>query len=81
MSTIQTVRIGDRGRFVLPRQLRDEQGWAENDVLHLVNTEHGVVILSRDQMRAIIKTELDGPSLVDELLAQRSEAARREADG
>ncbi|MFT3799425.1 hypothetical protein [Microbacterium sp.] len=43
-----------------------------------IETESGVVVASRAQARAIVKQRLAGAHLVDELLADRRAAARRE---
>ena len=76
MSGTFTVTMGDRGRLVVPAELRDRAGLVEGTVLVLVETERGVVMATREQLKALVRAALaDSPSMVDELLADR----RREA--
>ncbi len=76
MGGTYTVTMGDRGRFVVPAELRDRTGMHEGSVLVLIETPRGVVLLSRDQAKALVRTDLAGVDLVDELLAdRRGEAA------
>ena len=47
----------------------------------MVETRHGIVLATREQVRALVRERLAGPSLVDELLAERRrEAASDDAD-
>jgi hypothetical protein len=49
-------------------------------VLVLFETARGVVLLTREQLKDLVRADLDGPSLVDELLAdRRKEAAAEDA--
>ena len=75
MGGIFTVTMGDRGRFVVPAELRDRTGMQEGSVLVLIETERGVVLLSREQAKALVRADLSKLDLVGELLADR----RREA--
>lgn len=79
MSTTSTVRVGDRGRLVLPASLRARQHWDQGETLHLIETESGVVMATREQLKRLVRDRLSGPSLVDELLDERRAAAREES--
>jgi bifunctional DNA-binding transcriptional regulator/antitoxin component of YhaV-PrlF toxin-antitoxin module len=70
-----TVTMGDRGRLVVPSELRQHAGWDSGSTLVLFETSRGVVMLTREQLKELVRADLGGPSLVDELLAGR----RREA--
>ena len=50
----------------------------EGSVLVLIETSRGVVLLSRDQAKALVRTDLAGVDLVDELLAERRGEAAAE---
>jgi bifunctional DNA-binding transcriptional regulator/antitoxin component of YhaV-PrlF toxin-antitoxin module len=78
MSGTYTVTMGDRGRLVVPADLRQHAGWDSGSVLVLFETPHGVVMLTRDQLKDLVRADLDGPSLVDELLAGRRKEAAAE---
>ena len=71
MSGIFTVTMGDRGRFVVPSELRERTGMREGSVLVLIETARGVVLLSREQAKALVRADLAGLDLVGELLADR----------
>ncbi|MCL6421967.1 AbrB/MazE/SpoVT family DNA-binding domain-containing protein [Brachybacterium sp. JHP9] len=78
MSTTETVRVGDRGRMVIPSPLRGRQHWEEGTVLHLIETPAGVVMASRDQLKALVRAQLAGGDLVEELITQRRVEASRQ---
>lgn len=78
MGDTSVVRVGDKGRIVLPVGLRSRHGWDDGVALHLVDSDEGVLLLTRDQLRARVRRSLSGPSLVDELLAERRRAAAEE---
>ena len=71
MSGIYSVTMGDRGRFVIPAELRDRTGMHEGSVLVLIETDRGVVLLSRDQAKALVRADLAKLDLVGELLTDR----------
>lgn len=78
MSGTYTVTMGDRGRLVVPAELRERAGLREGRPLVLVETDAGVVLLTREQLTARVRADLTGLDLVDELLAERRAAARDE---
>ncbi|TXN31096.1 AbrB/MazE/SpoVT family DNA-binding domain-containing protein [Lacisediminihabitans profunda] len=81
MSGTHTFTVGDRGRVVLPAQLRKHRGWPVGTTLVAVETASGVVVASRDELESIVKAELAGTDLVSELLAERRAAAQRDDRG
>ncbi len=78
MSGTYTVTMGDRGRLVVPAELRERAGLQEGRPLVLVETDAGVVLLTREQLKARVRADLTGLDLVDELLAGRRAAAHDE---
>ncbi|MHB8339751.1 MAG: AbrB/MazE/SpoVT family DNA-binding domain-containing protein [Mycobacteriales bacterium] len=70
--------MGDRGRLVIPAELRSRAGFTEGTPLVLIDAPGGVVLMSRDQLKALVRAELEGLDLVGELLADRRRAAAAE---
>lgn len=78
MSGTHTVVVGDRGRIVVPAEVRERAGLSEGTPLVLLETPTGLVLLTREQLRARVRDELAGLDLVAELLADRRRAAQEE---
>lgn len=81
-----SVTVGARGRVVLPAALRERLGVKEGDRLVLTVEKDGTVkvVSLRDAVRraqGMFAHLAPGRSLVDELIAERREEARREAEG
>lgn len=78
------VRIGPQGRVVIPAKLRRELEIEPGETF-IVRVESQRLVLERreqilERMRRELRgTAVDGTSPVDELIAERREAARREA--
>lgn len=79
MSGTHTVTIGDRGRLVVPAAFRKRFGLSEGTSLMLFETPRGLVLLSRAQLKELVRADLAGLDLVADLLAERRGAAAREA--
>ncbi len=73
-----SVQIGNRGRLVIPAQLRERAGIADGDTVTLLETPHGIVLLTRAQLKQRVREELAGLDLVNELLAERRAASKAE---
>ena len=78
MSTTFELRVGDRGRVVLPAALREELGLRQGDVLS-VTLEDGQLVASTpraplDRVRARVR----GTGVVEELLEDRRRQAEAE---
>jgi len=65
------VTMGDRGRLVIPAELRERAGLAEGVPLILLEAPHGLVLLTRSQLQELVRADLAGLDLVGELLAER----------
>ena len=78
MSGTHAITMGDRGRLVVPNEVRRRAGLEPGTPLVLLETEGGIVLLTRDQLRDRVRSELAGLDLVDQLLADRRRAAADE---
>ncbi|MCY4102442.1 MAG: AbrB/MazE/SpoVT family DNA-binding domain-containing protein [bacterium] len=78
MSDTSTVIMGERGRIVVPAAVRERAGFSEGTTLMILETPNGVVLMTRDQLLARVRSELRGLDLVSELLADRRRAAEIE---
>ena len=75
------IVVGDRGRIVVPAEVRDRAGLREGTALVLLETPTGLVLLTREQLRDRVRQELEELDLVSELLAERRRTAALEDDG
>ena len=78
MSGTHTVVMGDRGRIVVPAEIRTRSELSEGTRLVLLDTPGGIVLMTRAQLRARVRNELAGLELIDELLRDRRAAADAE---
>jgi AbrB family looped-hinge helix DNA binding protein len=78
MDGTHRVTMGDRGRLVIPAALRERAGLAEGVVLTMIETPRGLVLLTRAQLRELVRADLAGLDLVGELLEERRAAAAEE---
>ena len=62
----------------MPAGVRDEAGLVEGTEMVLLSTPGGLVLLTREQLLARVRGELEGVDLVAELLAERRLAAAQE---
>lgn len=70
--------MGDRGRLVVPSDVRDRAGLTEGTRLVLVEAPDGIVLMTQAQLRRRVSDELAGLDLVSELLAERRQASSSE---
>jgi AbrB family looped-hinge helix DNA binding protein len=63
--------MGDRGRLVIPAELRERAGLSEGTPLIMLETPTGLVLLTRSQLQELVRADLAGLNLVAELLAER----------
>jgi AbrB family looped-hinge helix DNA binding protein len=64
--------------MVVPAEVRERAGIAEGTVLVLLETDGGLVLLTREQLRDRVRADLTGTDLVAELLAERRASAAAE---
>ena len=67
--------MGDRGRLVVPLELRERWNMHAGSTLLMIDTPDGIVVATRDQVKRLLREQLRGKSLVDELIADRRAAA------
>lgn len=70
--------MGDRGRLVIPSSLRERAGLVEGRPVVMLETSRGIVLLTREQLRDLVRTDLSGIDLVAELLNDRRRDAATE---
>lgn len=73
--------MGDRGRLVVPAEVRAHAGLEEGTPLLLLETSGGLVLMTREQARELLRQQLAGADVVDRLLADRRDAAAAEDAG
>lgn len=78
MSGTHHVVVGNKGRLVVPAEVRARAGIDEGTVLVLLETPAGLVLLTREQLRQRVRDELEGTDLVASLLAERRANAAAE---
>ena len=78
MSGTYHVVVGDRGRIVVPAGVRQRAGLSEGTPLVLIETPDGLILLTREQIKARVRADLSGLELVEELLAERRAQADAE---
>lgn len=70
--------MGDRGRVVIPSEVRAHAGLEPGTTLVLIEAPGGMLLLTREQLKRRVRDDLAGLDLVDELLAERRHAAADE---
>jgi AbrB family looped-hinge helix DNA binding protein len=78
MSGTYNVVMGDRGRLVVPVELRERLHLESGSPLLLLDTDDGVVLTTRDQAKTLLRRQLAGQELVAQLLRERRTAAADE---
>jgi AbrB family looped-hinge helix DNA binding protein len=70
--------MGDRGRLVIPADLRERAGLSEGTSMILLETPAGLVLLTRPQLQELVRADLAGLNLVGELIEERRAEAAAE---
>lgn len=78
MNGTYSVVMGDRGRLVVPAEVREHAGFSAGTKLIMLETSSGLVLLTREQLRDRVRQDLSGLDLVGDLLVERREAAARD---
>lgn len=63
---------------MVPAELRERAGLHAGRPVVLVETPHGLLLLTREQLRDLVRAGLEGKDLVGQLLADRRVAAAAE---
>lgn len=56
---------------MIPAELRARAGISQGTRLHLLETDGGLVVLTRARLRKLVRADLPEPDLVQELLSER----------
>ena len=70
--------MGDRGRLVIPADLRERADLHPGRPMVIVEAPNGLLLLTREQLRDMVRSGLEGKDLVTQLLADRRAAAAGE---
>jgi AbrB family looped-hinge helix DNA binding protein len=81
MSGTYPVVLGDRGRLVIPAELRERMHLTAGTPLALVETPRGFLVMTRQELKRLVREDLAGADLVEELLNERRAAAVAEDAG
>ena len=81
MTRTHVVTMGEGGRLVLPRELRERIGLDAGRVLVVVEAEGGLVLLTRAQARVLVQADLADLDLVGDLFADRRRASSIDEQG
>ena len=77
MSHPTTTIMGNKGRVVIPASVRSRRGWTEGVALVLTEDGDRLYLESADEALARFRASVaKTPSPVDELIAERRNAAR-----
>ena len=80
MSGSHVTVMGDRGRLVVPSELRARAGLLPGTPVTLIESADGIVLLTREQLKRMVRRDLAGVDLVAELIAdRRRESANEDA--
>jgi bifunctional DNA-binding transcriptional regulator/antitoxin component of YhaV-PrlF toxin-antitoxin module len=71
MSGTHVTVMGDRGRLVVPAELRQHAGLTAGTPVTMIETADGIVLLTREQLKRMVRRDLSGVDLVSALLADR----------
>ncbi|MBN6190556.1 hypothetical protein JQN58_27235 [Aneurinibacillus sp. BA2021] len=58
--------------------MRARQHWEQGMPLLMIESNGGVVLVTREQAKALVRAQLDGASALESLLAERRAAAAAE---
>ncbi|MGI8626421.1 MAG: AbrB/MazE/SpoVT family DNA-binding domain-containing protein [Geodermatophilaceae bacterium] len=78
MSGTYAIVMGDRGRLVVPAELRERLDLKSGTPLVLLETPQGLVLATRTQVKELVRDRLQGFDVVGELLADRRRQAAAE---
>jgi len=82
MASSTMLKMGDRGRIVIPQQIREAQGLNTGDTLVIFEDEKGMTLMTRNQLKEKVQANYrEYPkSMADELIADRRAEALRDCD-
>ncbi|MBO9577647.1 MAG: AbrB/MazE/SpoVT family DNA-binding domain-containing protein [Microbacteriaceae bacterium] len=78
MSATTAVRVGSKGRIIVPAEIRERRGWTEGSVLVAVEKPEGVLLMTRDEALDLLRVQAGDRDVVGEFLEERRAAGARE---
>lgn len=81
MSGTFSMTVGNKGRVVLPADVRARHNWAEGTTLIAIESGNGVVLVERSEALKLIRAQLAGTDVVDDLFRERRAEAAHEDSG
>lgn len=78
MSGTQSVVVGDKGRIVVPAEVRARRHWTAGTELVLMETADGLLLTERPTAIRLVRQRLAGHDLLGELIAERRAEAAAE---
>jgi len=78
MSGTQNIVVGNKGRIVIPAEVRQRRNWPEGTVLVAVETKRGVILTDRHELEQLVREQLGGGDLVQSLIGDRRKASEAE---
>ena len=79
MSGTSMLTVGDRGRLVIPAEMREKYGMRSGTPVALIECEQGLVLITREELLRRVRDDYSGLDLVDSLIADRHRTAASEA--
>ncbi len=73
-----SVALGERGRFVIPAEVRQRHGWDKGTPLVSIDTDQGFLVMSAEHALQLIRSSFQGRDPVAELLAERRSEVEQE---
>jgi len=73
--------IDDRGRTIVPVEVRERESLADGTPLVWLDTDEGLLVLTREQALSRIRETTKGIDMVGALIKERRVAAQREDAG
>ena len=78
MSDTFRVQVGEKGRVVIPAEIRARHRWSQGTALVAIDTEHGVQLMAQEDLLSALRGSMQGKGSVAEFLAERRAAAASE---
>ena len=79
MSDTYVLNVGERGRVVIPAEIRARHNWQQGTELIALETVHGVQLLPRGALLDALQGSMAGMGTVEEFLADRRRESQTDA--
>ena len=75
MSRAFVTAMGDRGQVVIPAEWCGRVGLTEGAPIVMLTLDDGILVLTREQLKRLVRRDLAGVDLVADLLVDRRSAS------